>query len=165
MKDKRNDFKLVSSITYHPNLSNLKDTMWFLHLLLTSDQEHQKVFHKVLIIGFQRPKSMKDILLRAKVPPVQKNEEFCGPCKKSRSEICEHVVSTDSFKSTTTQRTYFIRLPGLKCSSENVVYLFICKTCSKQYTGSAKDFQPRFNDYKCTYRNLLKRKKSKTKVI
>ena len=93
--------------------------MSFLHLLLTPDQEHQKVFHKVPIIGFRRAKSLKDILVRAKVPPLQKNEGFCGPCKKPRCEICKHMVNTNSFKSTTTQRTYFIRPENLKCSSEN----------------------------------------------
>ena len=93
MKDKRNDYKLVFNITYHPNFSNLKDTMSFLHLLLTPDQEHQQVFHKVPIIGFRRAKSLKDILVRAKVPPVLKNERSCGPCKKLRCEICEHIVS------------------------------------------------------------------------
>ena len=60
--------------------------MSFLHLLLTLDQEHQKVFHKVLIIGFQRAKCLKDILARAKILPVKKNEGCCGPCKKSRCE-------------------------------------------------------------------------------
>ena len=55
--------------------------------------------------------------------PLQKNEGFCGPCKKPRCEICKHIVNTNSFKSTTTQRTYFIRPENLKCSSENVVYL------------------------------------------
>ena len=39
MKDKRNDYKLVFKITYHPNFSNLKDTMSFQHLLLTPDKE------------------------------------------------------------------------------------------------------------------------------
>ena len=52
IKDKRNNFKLVFSIIYHPNFSGFKDTMSFLHLLLTPDQGHQKVFHKVPIIGF-----------------------------------------------------------------------------------------------------------------
>ena len=103
MKDKRNDYQLVFNITYHPNFSKLKDTMSFLYLLLTPDQEHQKVFHKVPIIGFRRAKSLKDILVRAKVPPLQKNEGFCGPCKKPRCEICKHMVNTNSFKSTTTQ--------------------------------------------------------------
>ena len=133
--------------------------MSYLHLLLTSDQEHQHVFHKVPIIGFRRAKSLKDILVRAKVPTVLKNEGFCGPCKKEKCENCQHIVSTDCFESTSTQRTYFIRPENLKCSSENVVYLFTCKTCSKQYTGSTDDFRTSFNNYRCAHRNSLKGKK------
>ena len=81
MKDKRNDYQLVFKITYHPNFSKLKDTMSFLHLLLTPDQEHRKVFHKVPIVSFRRAKSLKDILVRAKVSSLQKNEGFCGHVK------------------------------------------------------------------------------------
>ena len=124
MEDKRNDYKLVFNITYHSNFASLKDTMPFLQVLLTPDLEQQKVFHKVPIIGFCRMKSFKDILVRAKVPPVKKNKVVYGPRNKSRYEICEHNVSTDSFKTTTTQRTYFIRPENLKCSSENLVCLF-----------------------------------------
>ena len=72
MKDKRNDNKLVFNITYNPHFSNLKDIMSFLHLLLTPDLEHQQVFYKVPIIGFRRAKDLKDVLERAKVPPVLK---------------------------------------------------------------------------------------------
>ena len=82
--------------------------MSFLHFLLTPDQEHQ-IFHKVPIIVFRRVKSMREILVKAKVSRVQKNEGFCRPCKKSRREIYEHMVNTNNFKSTTTQRPYFIR--------------------------------------------------------
>ena len=71
------------------------------------------------------------------------------------------MISTDSFKSTTTSRTYFIRLGKLKYSSENVMYLFTCITCSKQYTGSTEDFWSRFNNYRCPHRNILKGKKVK----
>ena len=70
-------------------------------------------------------------------------------------------MSTDSFKTTTTQRTYYIRPGNLKCSSENVVYLFKCKTCSKQYTGSTVDFRLRFSKYRCAHRNVLNREKVK----
>ena len=115
--------------------------MSFLHLLLTPGREYQKVFHKVPLIGLRRVKSLKDILVSAKVLPVQKNEGFCGPCKKSRCEICEHIVSTDSLKSTATQRTYFVRSPGLKCSSDNVGYLFTCKHVSiNNIQGAQKIF-------------------------
>ena len=60
MKDKRNDFKLLSNIIYHPNFISLKDTMSFLHSLFTPDQEHQKVFHKVPMMGFRTAKSLND---------------------------------------------------------------------------------------------------------
>ena len=70
---------------------------------------------------------MKDIV-GAKVPLVKKNEGFCGSCKKLRCEICEPAVNTGSFKSAMAQHTYFIRQESLKYSSENVVYLFTCKT-------------------------------------
>ena len=160
MKDKRNNYNLLFNITYYPNVSNSKDTMSFLHLLLTSDQEHQKVFHKAPIIGFRRAESLKDILAKPKVHSVQKNEGFCGPSKKWRCEICEHFVSIDSFKSTTTQMTCFLKPPNLKCPSKNVVYLFTCKTFPKHFAGSTEDFQPRFNSYRCAHRNLLKKKKS-----
>ena len=55
--------------------------MSFLHLLLTPDQEHQKVFHKVPIIDFRRAKSLKDILVKSKVPPVQKMKGFVDHVK------------------------------------------------------------------------------------
>ena len=88
MQDKRDDYKRASVQDYlSPNLSNSKHIISFLHLLLTQDKKHQEVFHKVPIIGFQRAKILEDIL--------QKNEGFC-----------EAFVR---FKSTTTQRTYFIR--------------------------------------------------------
>ena len=106
------------NITHHPIFSKLKDTM---SLLLTPDQEQQQVFDKIPIIGFRRAKCLKDILVRAKVPPVLKNEGSYRPCKKSRCKIFEHILSTDNFKSKTTKKTYFIRPPDLKCSSENVV--------------------------------------------
>ena len=91
MKDKRNDYELVFKITYHPNFSNLKDTMSFQNLLLTSDKEDQKLFHQVPTISFQRTNNLKDILVKTKVSPVQKNEGYCGPCKKLGCETCVHM--------------------------------------------------------------------------
>ena len=87
--DKRcNDLEVwLRKIPYHANVSNLKDTMSFLPLLLTPDQEHQKVFQKVPITDFSRAKSLKDIRVRAKVPPVKKNEGCCGPYKKLRAKF------------------------------------------------------------------------------
>ena len=53
------------------------------------------------------------------------------------------------------------RPENLKYSSENAVYLFTCKTCSKQYTGSTEDLRQRFSKYRYAHRNSLKGKKVK----
>ena len=50
-----------------------------IHLLLASDNEHNKVFRDIPIIGFCRAKSLKDILVRAKVPQIE-NKGWCGLC-------------------------------------------------------------------------------------
>ena len=69
-RKKENEDKLVFNITYHPSLAQLKVIMTKIHLLLTPDKEHNKVFRDVPIIGFRRAKSLKDILVRAKVPQI-----------------------------------------------------------------------------------------------
>ena len=50
---------------------------------------------------------------------------------------------------------------NLKCSSAIAVYLFTCKTCSKQYRGNTENFRPSFNNYRCAHRNFLKGKQVK----
>ena len=116
--------KLVLNITYFPIFSKLKNILLKIHLLLTPGRENRKVFANVPIIGFKRGKSLKDILVRAKVPPLKTEKGFCGPCNKPRCEICKHITKTHQFESSSTKRIYSIRPQNLNCASINVVYLF-----------------------------------------
>ena len=102
-----------------------------IHLLLTPDNEHNKLFRDIPIIGFRRDKSLKDILVRAKIPQI-KNKGWCGHCKGPRCEICKHIVPTRNFTSSTTKRTYEIRPNNIDCRSKNVFYLIFCKTCHNE---------------------------------
>ena len=45
-----------------------------IHLLLTPDNEHNKVLRDVPIIGFCRTKSLKDILVRAKISQIKNKD-------------------------------------------------------------------------------------------
>ena len=105
-------------------LSKLKNVLSEIHLLLTPEREHGKVFERIPIVGFRRAKSLKYILVRGKVAPLEKK---IG----TRCEICKHVVTTERFRSFSIQREYYIRPDNLNCCSNNVVYLFSCKTCSR----------------------------------
>ena len=122
------------------------------------DREHSKVFENVPIVGFKKGKSLKVILVRAEVPPLKTEEGFCGRCNKPRCEICKHITKTHQFESSSTKRIYSIRPQSLNCVSENVVYLFACKTCHKQCTGRTEEFWSSFNIYRCWHRNFLKNK-------
>ena len=45
-------------------------------------------------------------------------------------------MTTETFKSSSTKREYYINPSNLSCITNNVVYLFSCKACSTQYSGS-----------------------------
>ena len=64
------------------------------HILLTSDQDHQK-FEK-----FPTSEKFEKHSCRSHSSPSKKNEGFCGRCKTSRCEIWEHIVSTDQHNTT-----------------------------------------------------------------
>ena len=77
----------------------LKNILFKIHLLQTPDREHRKVFGNVPIICFKKGKSLKDILVRAKVPPLKTDKSHCGPCNKPRCEICKDITKTRQFES------------------------------------------------------------------
>ena len=83
-----------------------------IHLLLTPDNEHNKVFGDVPIIGLRRAKSLKDTSNRAKIPQI-KNKGWCDPCKGPRCEICKYIIPTRNFTLCTSKRTYVIRPENL----------------------------------------------------
>ena len=62
---------LVFNTNNHPTLFFLKNIHLDIHLLLTPDKEHQIVFQNLPIMGFRWGKSLKDSLVRAKIPSVK----------------------------------------------------------------------------------------------
>ena len=158
---KNNNNKVVLNVTYHPSFSNLKHTLRDIHLLLTPDKEHEKVFSTVPIVGFKKGKSLKDFLVRAKVPPIEKPKGGCAPCGGKRCQVSNFIKDTDKFQVTTKDKNYFINtFNKVNCNSKYVVYLIECKTCGKPYVGSTETrFRSRFNNYRSSQRNYEKGKK------
>ena len=70
-ESKKVDPRLTFNITYHPAYSKLKYVLRNIHLLLTPNEEHRQVFPIVPIVGFKKGKSLKDFLVRAKVPELK----------------------------------------------------------------------------------------------
>ena len=140
------------NITYHPAYSKLKSILSNIHILLTPDDEHRKVFQNIPVVGFKRGKSLKDLLVRAKLPVKIDGNGGSSRCGGKRCGVCPFIKETGSF-SDKAGKEYKIRTKNLNCNSKCVVYLFTCKTCRMQYVGSATTpFRARFNNYKCCHR-------------
>ena len=52
--------KLTFSITYYAAFQNVRAIMEELHMLLSPNKEHKKVFPNVLLLGFRNGKNLKD---------------------------------------------------------------------------------------------------------
>ena len=55
--------QVTFNLTYYPVFKDVKKILKELHLLLTPDQAHKKVFSEVPIIGFKNAKSLKGHLV------------------------------------------------------------------------------------------------------
>ena len=73
--------KLTFNITYYPTFQNVRAIMEELHILLTPNKEHKKVFLNLPVIGCRNGKSLKDFLVRAEVPKINGSSR-CEPCGK-----------------------------------------------------------------------------------
>ena len=75
--------KLTFSITYYPAFQNVRAIMEELHMLLTPNKEHKKVFPNALVIGFQNGKNLKSFCVRATLPKLNRSGR-CEPCGKKK---------------------------------------------------------------------------------
>ena len=88
------------------------------------------------MIGCRKPQSLKDHLVSAKVKCEPSSDNKSAPCCRSRCQICPLIEETKTFQNKDKSETFDIRKGILNCSSNLVVYLIECKSCSKQYVGS-----------------------------
>ena len=157
--------QVTFNLTDYIVFKDVRKILQELHLLLTPDQAHKKVFSEVPIIGFKNAKSLKDHFVRAVLPQLDRGGRS-KPCERgNRScEVCESVKDTTKFKKAESEDTFDILKGPLDCNSNNVIYRFECKKCQfkSPYVGSTvTKFRFRFNNYKSTHRKIEKRNYSR----
>ena len=93
VKSESNQKKLTFNITYYPVFQNVRNILQELHILLTPNQEHKKVFQGIPVVGFRNGKSLKDHLVRANLPNVEiaGKSESCG---KGNRQVCDYICNT-----------------------------------------------------------------------
>ena len=61
MKSESDPKKLTFNNTYYPVFQNVRNILQELHIILTPDQEHKKVFQDIPVVGFRNGKSLRSL--------------------------------------------------------------------------------------------------------
>ena len=136
-------------VTYHPAFNLIYNIVNRLQPMLDASKEHKKVFPNKRLVSFRRAKNLKNNLVRAKLAPLQQEDQVkgCYRCGKSRCQLCEHMSEGISLFVMLLVKNIGLIL-GFDCDSSGVVYLLSCKVCGMQYVGSKHvyPFRARFNN-------------------
>ena len=109
VKEARNNDRLAVALTYHPSIKNFQSVLNEAHILLTPNKEHRKVFgDKPPMIGWRKPKSLKDHLVSAKIKCEPSSDNKSAPCCRSRCQMCHFIEENKSFQSKDKSETFDI---------------------------------------------------------
>ena len=92
-----------------------------LHILYL-DPEARKVFTPEPFITFRTSRSLKKLLVKAKVPPLAR-EKGCKKCNKARCLTCQNIQETDTFECTVDGEQY--RVYQKKVDKSEIALYFV----------------------------------------
>ena len=102
-------------------------------------QQKNRGFSEPPLVAYTRPKNIRDLLIRAKLPSKTRQRRKLPGMKrcKENCSICPYVNSCKSVKSTYTDNIVPLN-KEFDCLTQNLVYLVHCKKCNDQYVGETK---------------------------
>ena len=133
-------------MTFHSPLSRVGKIIDSLWPILHASKDIGRIFGEKAMIVYRRQKNSKGNLVRSKFKGEGSVDKGMRKCCKSRCENCNFVDEGSTF--CRNGRIFYIKYL-VDCDSAGVIYLIICKKCSKIYVGSTiKSFRRRFNNHK-----------------
>ena len=147
-------------VTYSPTLPSLSKIAGQHHHILHLSERTKRAFPKPPTIAYRRPKNLRDLLVRADLAPRTPHPRGTTLCGRSRCKTCSALISTDTFTSHYTGKTYTLRTAAT-CKSRDVVYLLQCRKCGLQYVGETEQA---LNERLNSHRSDINRK-SKDKPV
>ena len=151
--------------TYNRNFPGLRDQVESTWELLGRSITTRSLKEKTLKLGYHRPKSLKDLLVMAKLPTEQTENNVRQHsrnirCNKKNCRYCLRLNTDGCITSLATGKHHSTRKKA-DCASNNLVYCISCKRCGKQYVGQTKNtLKKRFQ----SHFYLIKHNKNKHEV-
>ena len=160
---KRHDKKYIPlSVTYSRLLPDLKDIITKHWHILQKNQSCKETFSTLPIIAFTKDPSLKQIvgtntihnnnekLIKTK---INRHTGKCVPCNSTRCLCCQQLISTTTFKSNQTNKTFKI-YHRVNCKTSFIIYLLECYICNIQYVGKSETpFNIRLNNHRKDVKN------------
>ena len=98
VKEVKNNNRLVLTLSYHPSIKTFQNLLHEAHIHLTPNKEHRKVFgHNPPIIGWRKPKSLRDQLVSAKIKCESSSDNKSAPCCWCRCQMCPFIEETNTW--------------------------------------------------------------------
>ena len=149
--------RVVFSLMYHPALPSVNNIVFKAWNTMIKDPYLKRIFLKPPMVAYRRPKSLKDILVRAKVPPPFKKRSkrlIKGMKKCSKCNVCPYVQCSSVLKSSSD--SYLVNIDSsVDCDTKNVIYLIECSKCTQQYVGqTGRSFKERIREHLGYIRNF-----------
>lgn len=133
---------LVGVTTFHPSCRAFADTIKENWPILGRSTTTEGLSASRLIIAYRRPENLGDILIRAKLPPLDRMPKRPKHTHKStrcttRCAYCLKLDRSGKIVSKTTGRSY-ISMKNVTCKSSNLIYCLSSRICSQQYVGQTQ---------------------------
>ena len=111
-------------LTYHPELPKVKEIVNKHWPIIESSKRLNKIFPQKSIMAYRRPKSLRDILVHAKLNPDPSDDGPTGEsklCGYKRCFTCKLMTPTQIAKSSSGESVKLKRQTN--CKSANVIYI------------------------------------------
>ena len=130
-----------------PSVTQITKRHW---RTMVQDPYLKSVFPEPPLIAYTRPQTIRDKLIRAKVPPENSRPkriiQGMHKCGKN-CDICPYVKTGKIIKAKHSKEVVQIS-KSFDCQTTNLVYIIDCKKCGEQYIGQTKNtLEKRFKQH------------------
>ena len=137
--------RVVFSVMFHPALPAIPRIInKGYRAMVENDPRLKEVFPKPPMVAYRRPPSLREKLIRAKVPPppdpnTRPKRELKGMKKCGDCSTCDYVQEGKEVKATHTNAVAVINA-AVPCRDCRVIYCITCKKprCRQQYCGKTE---------------------------
>ena len=109
--------------------------------MISADPYLKQVFPFPPLIAYRRPKNIRDLVIKARIPPVYvrptRTQAGYKKCTNVSCLTCPYSIPGKLIKSTASEFKTEVNT-SVNCKSSNIIYLITCKHCRQQYVGETE---------------------------